>query len=155
MQREACLHTFSQMPPQYWGNTLVVSASSFRGVIQHQLRNITVAFHGCSRLPYRAVRHVQYSTLPLTATDFQPSTFPHSLNSPTPPLSHHICLSALRVKDREGQADMERTALHQSGDTVSLCQLNGMCLCRKSQTHVPSPLPPCGCCLSSPPPNAA
>ncbi len=68
--------------------------------------------------------------------DFSSSTFPHSLHSPSPPFSHHICLSALRVKDREGQEDMQGTILHQSGDRESLCQLNGMCLCRKSHTHV-------------------
>lgn len=46
------------------------------------------------------------------------------------PFSHHICLSTLRVKDAKGQADIQTTALRQSRDTDSLCQINGMCLCR-------------------------
>lgn len=150
MQREACLHTSSQ-PPLYVGSFL---QNSFRHITWHYL---TICHGHCQTKPFHRrlllntaatdwpTKHFYtrpiFRSLPPTTADFQPSTFPHSLYSPTPPLSHHICLSALRVKDREGQADMHRTALRQSGDGEILCQLNGMCLCRKSQTHVLFPPP--------------
>ena len=135
--------------PRIYVATPRMRTTAFRWGIQHYLTichgdSQTKPFHLLPLLNMAATdwptKHFNtrpiFHSPPRTAADFQSSTFPHSLYSPTPPLSHHICLSALRVKDREGQADMQRTALHQSGDRECLCQLNGMCLCRKSQTHV-------------------
>lgn len=54
----------------------------------------------------------------------------------------HVCLFALEVKDRKNDVgEAQRTVQHQSGDRERLCQLNGMCLYHKSQTHVLLSLP--------------
>ena len=141
MQREACPHTPGQQLLSVGQHS-----GSFSTTAPEESTSITSpsAVHGCNRLTYKILNtRPKFHSLPFkvlgwkTAADVGPSMFPHSLYSPSMPLSQHICLSDLRVKDREGQEDMQRTALHQSGDRASLCQLNGMCLCRKSQTHVP------------------
>lgn len=108
-----------------------------------------ICYLGRKAPTYKALLHIHHPSLYLRLSVQYLSTLC------VPPVSHHICLSALRVKDRVPSRRAEDGAAP-VGTQKELVSIKCYVLMPQiTDTCFSSRLPPCGFCLSSALPNAA